>query len=406
MASSTIREKSAMPPATVDISLSNIIRALWSSRWVIIGTTMVIMAITAISVGTHEKYESSGLYQFGGPIPLDSSEGIGITLSDYKRYATAMQESDRFERYVNAMQIAETPGLQVLKDTFDSFGGIGQQIEPLHSFTQADAKTLFTPKDVGNNILGLRIHLKDGDPKVAQQMVGLVGRYIMDVIAYDAFTEKLLADNTDNAVRSLEIDNEMLENRLETAALKRRQAVLQEIVKREPKNSEATSAQTLITVDEKNVPFLPAGTQLVATEIQLDQLNETSMDLEHEKKQLMLMSMFNESALKMHKEVQSGEIFLNNMPVVLSKFFEGKDMKDDDVLEVYNTLSITIQKAEALYLKNCRFVAGPTLPNRPAINMSTALLIALAGGFFLGLLIALVRSWAINNLGAMKSGTE
>lgn len=414
MPNSSMENPSSGSPERIEISLPELAKIVWAGRWLIIGITLLAMVATFAYVSTNKKYLSEGLYQFGGPIPLNPLEGDGVSLpdpkryaesfqappvqngvslSDYKRYAESFQTPERFEQYVKALGLKDSPGITNLNNIFNSVSGISKQVEPLHSFTQADAKTLFAPKEVGNNILGLRISLADPNPLAAQQMVSLLGRYVMDVLVYDVYADRLLTEVGAAAARSTEIDNQLLDNKVKSDELKRKEQVLQNIVKKSPAASDIKSQSSIISVDEKTITYLPASTQLVATELQISQLAEQSNRFLREKKQLELRKEYYEAAMEMHERVKSGEIFLNTLPATIKAVFKDKEMSNDDVKEVYNGIMIGLQKANNLYAKRSRFVAGPVLPSHPAGRKGYALLIALVAGFCFSVLLVLGRQW-------------
>jgi len=73
--------------------------------------------------------------------------------------------------------------------------------------------------------------------------------------------------------------------------------------------------------------------------------------------------------------------------------FKGKNMSDEVVQEVYNTITVDNQNAINVYLEKSRFIAGPTLPARSSARLTLVLAASLMVGLFLSVVLVLGRLW-------------
>jgi len=389
----------------LEISLTELISTIWQSRWVVVVITAVIVLLASVSVLITAQYKSEGLYQFGGAIPLslpeapEAPEAPGISLANYRRFAASFQTPEHFEQYIHSLQLKNTPEINNLRQLFASKTGISKQIEPLYSFTQADSKILFAPKEGNNNILGLRITLQEAKPEVAQQMVALLGRYIIDSIIYDAYADKLLTDLNKITLRLSIINNRIISEEETQHALQRTQTALQTIIRKYPSAAESRIPQQVISVDRESVRYLAPTTQLVAVELKLSEIDEAIHKLKREARQLELKQEFYRKAQDLHSKLNSGEAFLVALPSALHEVFQDKDLDNNEVKEVFNSLSMENQAAENLYLARSRFVAGPTLPQHSTARLGLTVAGSALAGMFLSVIFVLGRQWWKENMG-------
>src|SRR6266404_849022 len=90
------------------------------------------------------------------------------------------------------------------------------------------------PKDSGNNVIGLRISYENSSPEIAQQMVGLLGRYAMDSIVYLIYSDALKFKHSETKSKMIELDNKIIAKKQLLEELRRKGADLKQIVSRYP----------------------------------------------------------------------------------------------------------------------------------------------------------------------------
>lgn len=385
------------------VGAGDFVAVLWHSRRMIAAVTVIGMVLGVSGTMYFSKYKSDGFLQFGGPIPLPKERDPklkdakdippGILLSDYKRYAAAFSTSGQFDNFVQANKLEGSIGIDNLRKVFSSRDGITKLVEPVYPFTKLDAKELMEqPKELSNNVIGLRFSYEANSPEAAQRVVGLLGRYAMDSIVYLIYSDALRFKHTELTARITKLDNEIIENKERLEEYRRRGANLKQIVLRYPESG-TQAARQVVTVTEDNARFLSPVTQLMTTEVQASEAVEAIYQAKRQQKQSLLLREYYDNAKTVLDSNKSGEAILRALEASKDAVFKNKDLNDELVKEVYNRISIDNQSSISLYLEKSRFIAGPNLPESRTARLSTTL----AMSFLLGLLAACMlvfgRQW-------------
>jgi hypothetical protein len=383
------------------ISLTEILVPLWRSRWMILFVTFMVAVCGLAGMSYFAQYKSEGFLQFGGTIPAvkdtNKEYGPGISLSDYKGYAAAYATAERFADFVRDKKLSSTVGIDKLVEVFYSRDGITKLIEPVYTFTKLDAKELVDqPKDSINNIIGLRINYASRSPENAQRMVGLLGMYVMDSIIYQIYSDELQFKRSETIAKMTTLDNVIITNQELLDKYRRQGADLKQIINRYTESSRQAARQ-VISVTEDNAHYLPPGTLLIATEIQASEANESIRKAKLEQRQSALWLEYYDHAKAMLDGTKSGESILRGLEPVKESVFKGKNLEDDVIKEVYNSITIDNQNAINLYLEKSRFIAGPTLPTHSSARPLLVLVISLVLGLCLAILLVFARNWWRDN---------
>lgn len=391
--------------ATSDvISLADILAPLWHSRWLIFFVTMTV-AVCALAGAMHfAYYKSEGFFQFGGTIPAvkdtakEKEHGLGILLSDYKRYAAAYTTSERFFDFVRDRKLESAAGVDDLAKVFSSRDGIAKLVEPVYPFTKLDAKELMEqPKDSSNNVIGLHINYASNTPENAQQIVGLLGRYAMDSIIYQIYSDELRFKHSEIVAKITKLDNDIINFNVMLEKYRHKGADLKLIVSRYPDSSKQAASRQVISVTEDNAHYLPPVTLLATTEVQESEAHEFIRTTKRELQQSKIWLEYYDHAKAALDATRSGETLLRGLELTKESMFKGKNLEDDVIREVYNTITIENQNATNLYLEKSRFIAGPTLPIRSSLRPLFVLAISMVLGLFLSVLLVFARVWWRNN---------
>lgn len=399
--------------ANNDISLTDLFATLWHSRWLILFVTISVMACGLAGSLYFAKYKSQGFFQFGGPIPAvvvksntkdkdkekdkDKAPGLGISLADYKRFAASYATSERFADYLREKKLGSAVNINDLRKTIASRDGIEKLVEPIYPFTKLDAKVLMEqPKDSSNNVIGLRINYENSAPENAQNMVSLLGRYVMDSIIYLIYMDELQFKHSEIKSKMIKLDNVIITNKEQLDEYRRKAADLKQIVARYPESANQTTRQ-VVSVTEDSARYLSPVTQLVTTEVQASEANEAIFKAKREQQQSALLLAYYDRAKVLLDGTKSGETVLRGLDQVKESVFKGKNMEDEVIKEVYNTITIENQNAINVYLEKSRFIAGPTLPTNSSNRPLFALLGSLMSGLFLSILLVFGRNWWRDN---------
>jgi LPS O-antigen subunit length determinant protein (WzzB/FepE family) len=386
------------------ISIADMLATIWHARWLVFVVTSLIVAFGLSGALLSAKYKSEGFLQFGGAIPLpkekstqdknkEKEPGPGIILADYKRYAAAFGTSERFTEFVQQNKLEGIAGVESLRKAFSSRESITKLVEPVYPFTKLDAKELMEqPKDSSNNVIGVRVSYEAKTPENAQQMVGLLGRYVMDSIVYLIYSDGLRFKHTEISAKITKLDNDIIDNKEKLEEYRRKGASLKLIVGRYPESANQAARQ-VISVTEDNARYLSPVTHLMSTEVEASEANEAIYKAKREQQQSLLLREYYDRAKALLDRTKSGEAILRELESVKESVFKGKDMNDELVKEVYNMISIENQNAISLYLEKSRFIAGPSLPEHRSTRLSLVLAVSLFLGLFVSVLLVFWRNW-------------
>lgn len=373
----------------------------------------LLVVTSGLSIAIYSaKYKSQGFFQFGGPIPMtfekikdkekgtekdkDEEHGPGIALSDFKRYAAAYSTNERFNDYVKEKNLASVAGIDGLQQNFTSRNGIAQLIEPVYPFTKLDAKELIEqPKGSSNNVIGLKIEYNGNSPEIAQKMVDLLGHYAMDSIIYLIYSDALRYKKEEIKTKLTELDSVIIRNKIKMSEYQRREADLRKIIARNPIMNQAE--RQVVEIKEDTAHYLPPTTLLTTTEVQASEANEAIFKAKHDQLQNQILLEYYDRVQSILSSTKSGETVLRSLELAKESTFKNKDMQDDVVKEVFNTITIENQKSMNVYLNKSRFIAGPTLPVHTTVRLGVILLISLIIGTLSPVLFIIARNWQPDN---------
>jgi len=376
-----------------EISLIDIVKPLWQSRWLIIFVTLSVVAAALAGSYYFKSYKSEGIVQFKSVIPAvkgiytntntepDTEPSSGISLADYQRYSAAFSTSKPFADFVSENKLGSTVVINSLYKTFASPNGIGKQIEPI--------------KD-NNNVVGLNISFASRSPEIAQQMVSLLGRYVMDSLNYQIISDDLKFRHHEIIVNSDILNNVIIRNKNLLETYRRRSADLKLIAKRYPESFRKAPTQVFF-ITENGTSYLPLETQLMATEVQASEANESIRTTKRELRQNALWLEYFDRVNALLDKTQSGDVLLRGLESVKESVFKGKNLDDDAIRDVYNEITSNNQVAIGLYLEKNTFISGPTLPTYSSPSKRKVLLASLVLGLFLSVLLVFARIWWRDN---------
>lgn len=384
------------------IALSDVLAPLWRGRLTILAITTLAVALGMTNALNSVKYRSDGFLQFSGAIPeqkeKDKKEAPpGINPADFKRYAAAFGTSNRFNGYIRQNKLENVGDVHGLRNTFASREGAALLLEPVYPFTKLDARDLMDPpKDSNNNIIGLRISYEAATPESAQISVGMLGRYVIDSIIYSVYSDQLRFKHAEIVARTNKLSNDIIFNNEKLERFHRKGIDLEKIVARYPESANVIGRQ-VVTVNEESARYLSPRSQMMTNEVEAGEAKEAIYAAKREQAQNILLREYYDRAKILLDTSTSGEAILRGLEPLKEATFKGKDLQNEAIKEVYNTISIDNQNALSLYLEKSRFIAGPSLPESRSTRLSTALVLS----FFLGLLVSIIvvfgRAWWRNN---------
>ena len=391
----------AAAPASEDLFVNQIFRLILLERWKI-GMIMLAFLLLGIGGGLYfAQYRSEGFLQFGGPIPgvkmtsKDSKDPKdeprpGIALANYKRYAAAFGTTERFNEFVQQSNLGDFPGVRKLRMALSSKEGISHFIEPVFPFTKLDAKELMDqPKDAGNNLIGLKFSYEGDSPENARQIVGLLGRYTVDTIAYLVYSDALRFKHSEITAEIERLENLIIENNFHRDEMKRQGVALRAIVSKYP-GAVTSGAPQVISVTGDSARYLSPSVHLMSTEVIASEIDERIVRAKREQLQDMLFREYYDKVKVFLDKTKSGEAILRGLEPIKDEVFKRKDLSDETIKQVFNTITIENQSGTSLYLEKTRFIAGPSLPAYRSSRLGLTVMMSLVVGFLFAMVIVLV----------------
>jgi hypothetical protein len=320
----------------------------------------------------------------------------GIAFADYKRLSAAYLTIERFSEYVGERKLESSAAVAELRKHFET-ERISAIIEPVYSFTRSDAKQLVDePIEGSSNVIGLRITIDSHSPVLAQEMVTLLGEYVVDSIVYLTYSLAARAYWSDLKTRMIRYENIVLESTERLAEHRRKAQDLKSIVGRYPQTANGSSGHTIWVTDD-TARYLPPLTQLATAEVQESETRELIRKAKREQAKSALLLEYYGRLRSLTGETKSGEKILRSLETLKDEVFAGKNLEDDVVKQVYNSISIENENAVNVYLQNSRFIAGPTLPTRSTARPVAMLALGLFAGLVASVVLAFVRYWWRDN---------
>jgi capsular polysaccharide biosynthesis protein len=393
------------------ISIFDLLAIIWQSRWLILIIT-ALATVCGLSWALLEaSYQSQGLFQFGGAIPVISESNwdaarkrekgkekekekepaSGISLTDFKRFTGSYATVERFNEFVRNKKLESVPGINDLRREFTARDGISRIVEPIYTVVDFEAKgRIAPPKDGNTNVLGLRINYYHLSPQIAQQMALLLGQYTMDSIVYVICQDAVSSKISELKTRMTKLDSEIIDHQMLQEEYRQKANGLKEIIGRNPQAA-APGMRQVITITEETSRYLPPVTLLMTTEVLAAESQETAEKIKREQARTALLLEYYESAKIRLNETKSGVTYLRNLEAVKENVFKGKDLENNIVKQAYNMITVDNQTAIDVYLNKSRFIAGPALPAYPTTRPTLAAAVSMILGLFISIVFVVIR---------------
>ncbi|MDZ5632381.1 lipopolysaccharide biosynthesis protein [Janthinobacterium sp. GMG1] len=388
-----------------ELNLTDLAVMLWRARGLVAGITILAMVLTLTTAILTGKYKSEGFFQFGGAIPimpvadkLAKEPPPGIALSNYKRYEAVYNSAEKYSDFYVQNKLAGDVSAESLLQKINSREGISNLIEPIFPFTKLDAKKLGmeSNKDESNNVIGLRINYVATTPDMARSAVLLLGRYVMDAIIYQNYSDMLRFKDIEISTKITKLDNDIIEQNEKLEELVRKNRELKSIISRYPVSTEQ-GARQVVSVTEETARYLSPTAQLTTNEVEVAETKEKLIKIRRDKTQTVILGEYFGKTKDMLNGTKSGESVLRGLEPIKIATFKDKDLDNEVIKEVFNRITIENQTASSLYLQKSRFIAGPDLPQHRTTSLLIALLTGLALGFILAVGVVGGRLWWKNN---------
>jgi len=383
--------------------LVDVVAYVWQSRWLVLGLTGTAVAIGVALMALFPSYSSEGLFQFGGAISdpritdysktLGEEPPAGVSLPDYRRYSAVYLTEKRFAEFVQRHGLADNAAAKEIRKAFDT-GDIVRMLQPIGP----DGKPLDQAKDTSGNVTGLRISARTSSPAIAQEMVGLLARYIVDSIVHALFSTAVPVQYARLRTALVLYDKMLLANAIKLEELKRKSTSLRDILGRYPGAANVVPRQ-MVSPSPQSGFFSPLDL-LVTAEVDAIEARAERRRLQRERAQTTILMEYLERVRTLLAEAPTSKQVLEGMAAVredMLQTLQDDSLDDEAIREAYNTIKIANQRSTDVFFEKSGFIVGPTLParstSRPLVGSMLALVLGLVCSF---LLVFAMQWWRAN----------
>lgn len=367
-----------------EIDLYDYLRVVWRWRWLIaIGVIVATLAAIPASylVRTYESHGvlrlSEELKKWGSVSGSDKEKmGIIVTLPDYKVYSAAFMGSQAFLDYLtrhepfSGEEMADVQDLRT-KSVLEAY------IKPLYAYTEKEIKT---PGPEDQFISAVQLRWGGASPELTQRMVKAMGLFVKDALEKKIMEGYVTRGHQGAYTQVQELENRLADLRFSLEQKEKKLLDLKKIAQRVPQR-EQLSGREVVSVDQGGHRYLPPSTQMVATQVVI---TDTKLGINETERQLKINRVKLELFTELKKALGAGdysESLFEHLVGIKDEFFQGKDLKRDEILIVHNKVSADFAQFEHHFRDVMQFVSGPTLP----IEAKPSKRLVVAVSFFLGL---------------------
>lgn len=377
-----------------EIDFTAIFAILWRQRKLIIfGTLAATLLAAALSFFIPKTYRSDGFYQLGNPpIPL------------YKKSAPLFVNPNRFYLFASQEKIFSEKDLDKIKTSFRTADDINELIQPVYAFSKEDMRELAQmPKEESNSVIGVNLNNESDSAQKAYTFVRFLGNYIRDCLFCVRLYDYVM-NNYNDAISLINTnENNIFETKFNLLQDSKKMLDIKAILTKYPESAKIESGQ-VISVQDGGARFLGPVTQLVGIESTLADLRRQLTAQEREKEKLLIKSeYFFKCKEGLGKAGKRGELMFSQLKSIKLELFKTKDFRKDVVKEVFNELNNDLQVFDLAFYTTCRFISGPTFPDRHIKpRKSVIVIIACFLSFFFFIVLTLVLHWWLNNKKKIK----
>jgi LPS O-antigen subunit length determinant protein (WzzB/FepE family) len=396
-----------------EIDFTYVFSILWRRRKLIFFGTLAASLLAMVATFFIPRvYRSEGFYQLGNPQQSLADVGnsqkagalIGVPIPLYKNNSPQFFNPNRLQLFADQAKAFSTLDLRHIRNEFRSNEDISKWIKPVYAYSKEDTREFAQiAKDEANSVIGLNISYEAGSAHKANQFVQFLGNYIRDcllfVTLYDYIMEKFsttISELNKNENDIIEAQFAFLQNSTKLSDIKA-------ILTRYPESVKIENRQ-LVSVQDGGGRYLSPVTQLVGIESELADQRQQLALLKRQKEMLgIYMEYFSRCKDELKRAERRGEIIFSLLKSIQIEVFKNKDLNRDTVKEVANDLSIDLQTFDLVFFTNCRFISGPTTPDRhirPRKTLVVVLTCFLA--FFFFMVLALAWHWWKSNQNRIK----
>ncbi len=373
-----------------EIDLIELFKVLYRRKKLIIfgvlGLTILSIIICFILPNT---YKSEGFFKLD-----NASVSPGIYREYYGLYSNIERFKNYYTKYVKDSKLKKilnnhSKNIMTFKKNLDKF------IQPVESKPKRREK-------LTSNILGLKIQPEAKSPTLAYKYALFLGNYIRNTIMYKILSNNI-SESYYNYLKNLkDIDNKIITLNINIKKLEEKKDFLLKLVKSYPISKKFDVTQ-IISVDKGGYKYLSPVLQIIGIESNLADLKTNLTIIQRKKKVVSLYYDFYKELFNKKDNKKDGNELFNIFKKEYNLFFKNKNLQNDVIREVYNTLTIQLNNYNQTFYEKIKFIAGPSIPNKP-IKPKKKLIVAVSfiTSIFFFIFLAFFVEWWENNKGRVK----
>jgi len=370
----------------IEISITDIAKALYAGRWFILLFTVFCVAVALGVAKLTAQYKSTGFWYFEGLVKLPGEES-GISLAEYNRIMDSAKKIERFESYLKVIELEDTPEVELLRTLFTSREGIATRIKPFYS-------SLIENKAVKKDapILGVSLEVTARSKALSYDALNLLSDYLTDTLAFDFYYDRLLKKYEAAQAKNAKDENALIMLKIKRPQLEHQQAVVETLIEKYAKFFEASRRAETLIATEDTLSSSPIG-RLMALQLDIAALDTQYEQLSRAQVQTHFFVNFYQQALDLYQKAGSSNQFFNQLPTLLPTVFNVSSLQDPLVKEAYNDLLIEADSAKNFYQQSTRQLVKPSIPSVPTTRFSLVAAASLLAGLMLAAILVLMRTW-------------
>jgi len=365
-----------------EIDLYDYLRVIWRWRWMIAIGVIAAMLVSIPASCLMRSYESQGVLRLSEELKKEVSSSkteeseIIVTLPEYKIYSTAFMDSRTFLDYLKAHEVFPKEEMAAIESKLVAEPVLEGNVKPLYAYTEKEVRN---PSPEDQFISAIQLNWEGPTPELAQRMVDALGLFIKDALEKKVM-ERYVTQGYQYAYTQVqELESKLSDLRFSLEQNKKKLADLKNIVQRSPE-AEQFSGREVVSVDQGGHRYLPPSTQAVATQVVI---TDTKLGISDTERQLKINRVKLELFTRLKNALEAGDTgsLFEHLAGIKDAFFQGKDLKRDEVLLVRNEVFADFARFDHRFHDVMQFISGPTLPQKAKPSKR----IVVAVTFFLGL---------------------
>jgi hypothetical protein len=361
-----------------EIDLYEYLRVIWKWKWLIAIGVIVATLVSIPASYLRRSYESQGVLRLSEE--LKKGAEIVVTLPDYKIYSAAFMDSRAFLNYLKAQKLFPGEEIAAIQAKLTAETVLEAHIKPVYAYTEKEIKA---PSPEDQFISVVEVRWKGSSPELAQRMVDALGLFIKDALEKKVM-ERYVTQGYQYAYTQVQkLESKLADLRFSLAQNEKKLLALKNIAQRSPE-AEQFSGREVVSVEEGGHRYLPPSTQAVATQVVI---TETKIDIGDTERQVKINRVKLGLFTELKKALEAGDYSENlfeHLAGIKDEFFQGKDLRRDEILIVRNEVFADFARFEHHFNDVMQFISGPTLPQKakPSKKMVAAVAFVLGLFFF------------------------